>query len=434
MKKKWSILLFFVMMLLPQSIAHASQSQGVEIMVDVEKPQEVYYRVNVTISGRGNVYVSALEAAAGEIVRLYPEPMSGYRVSHISGYSSNTSFVMPEHDVDITVYFVRIRVPSYEPMPTNTPVPTATPSPIPMVTLTAEPSPTPTVTLTAEPSPTLTITPTAMPSPTLMVTPTITSSPTSTVTPIITQSPMSTMTPSPTPELMVSPTPIVVPTTELTIIPVPTVEPTITEIPIVIPESMETNTPTPIPTVEPTEAPTITLGPTYTPAPMVGISPTEKQPESPTPTPVPQDNKESRGGAIILIVLSVTATGVAVVWYLAFLFLRWKRKFHGIYRMEIISDASLDFIVESWYVPKLTDKLREGMLTVEEYISELEGSWMITRFPADTKMIVALGREVFTFKASEQKLFELLRTTEASMSVTFTSVKSGMNLTLIYRE
>ena len=42
--------------------------------------------------------------------------------------------------------------------------------------------------------------------------------------------------------------------------------------------------------------------------------------------------------------------------------------------------------------------------------------------------------EVFTFMASEQKLFELLRTSEASMSVTFTSVKSGMNLTLIYRE
>ena len=132
--------------------------------------------------------------------------------------------------------------------------------------------------------------------------------------------------------------------------------------------------------------------------------------------------------------LSVTATGAAGAWYLAFLFFRRKRKFHGIYQMEIISDASLDSIGESWYVPKLTDKLRTGMLTVEEYISELEGCRMVTRFPADTKMIVALGSEVFTFKASEQKLFELLRTSEASMSVTFTSVKSGMNLTLIYRE
>ena len=383
MKKKWSILFLFLMMLLPQSVAYASQTQGVEITVDVEKPKEVHYRVNVTISGRGNVYVSALEAAAGETVKLYPEPMSGYRVSHISGYSSNTSFVMPEHDVDITVYFVRIRVPSYEPTPTNTPVPTATPSPTHAVTPTVTPSLIPTVTL------------------------------------------------SPTPEPMVTPTPIVAPTIVPTITPDPTVEPTITDIPIVTPE---TNTPTPVLTVEPTVAPTITLEPTYAPAPTVGISPTEKPPEITTPTPVPQDNKESRSGAVIPIVLSVTATGAAGAWYLAFLFFRRKRKFHGIYQMEIISDASLDSIGESWYVPKLTDKLRTGMLTVEEYISELEGCRMVTRFPADTKMIVALGSEVFTFKASEQKLFELLRTSEASMSVTFTSVKSGMNLTLIYRE
>ena len=383
MKKKWSILFLFLMMLLPQSVAYASQTQGVEITVDVEKPKEVHYRVNVTISGRGNVYVSALEAAAGEKVKLYPEPMSGYRVSHISGYSSNTSFVMPEHDVDITVYFVRIRVPSYEPTPTNTPVPTATPSPTHAVTPTVTPSLIPTVTL------------------------------------------------SPTPEPMVTPTPIVAPTIVPTITPVPTVEPTITDIPIVTPE---TNTPTPVLTVEPTVAPTITPEPTYAPAPTVGISPTEKPPEITTPTPVPQDNKESRSGAVIPIVLSVTATGAAGAWYLAFLFFRRKRKFHGIYQMEIISDASLDSIGESWYVPKLTDKLRTGMLTVEEYISELEGCRMVTRFPADTKMIVALGSEVFTFKASEQKLFELLRTSEASMSVTFTSVKSGMNLTLIYRE
>ena len=393
MKKKWSILFLFLMMLLPQSVAYASQTQGVEITVDVEKPKEVHYRVNVTISGRGNVYVSALEAAAGETVKLYPEPMSGYRVSHISGYSSNTSFVMPEHDVDITVYFVRIRVPSYEPTPTNTPVPTAT----------ATPSPTPTVTPAATPSPTPTVTP----------------------------SPMPTVTLSPTPEPTVTPTPIVAPTIVPTITPVPTVEPTITDIPIVTPE---TNTPTPVLTVEATVAPTITLEPTYAPAPTVDISPTEKPPEITTPTPVPQDNKESRSGAVIPIVLSVTATGAAGAWYLAFLFFRRKRKFHGIYQMEIISDASLDSIGESWYVPKLTDKLRTGMLTVEEYISELEGCRMVTRFPADTKMIVALGSEVFTFKASEQKLFELLRTSEASMSVTFTSVKSGMNLTLIYRE
>ena len=393
MKKKWSILFLFLMMLLPQSVAYASQSQGVEISVDVEKPQEVHYRVNVTISGRGNVYVSALEAAAGETVKLYPEPMSGYRVSHISGYSSNTSFVMPEHDVDITVYFVRIRVPSYEPTPTNTPIPTAT----------ATPSPTPTVTPAATPSPTPTVTP----------------------------SPMPTVTLSPTPEPTVTPTPIVAPTIVPTITPVPTVEPTITDIPIVTPE---TNTPTPVLTVEPTVAPTITPEPTYAPAPTVGISPTEKPPEPPTPTPVPQDNKESRGGAVVLIALSVTATGAAGAWYLAFLFLKRKRKFHGIYQMEIISDASLDSIGESWYVPKLTDKLRTGMLTVEEYISELEVCRMVTRFPADTKMIVALGSEVFTFKASEKKLFELLRATETSMSVTFTSVKSGMNLTLIYRE
>ena len=393
MKKKWSILFLFLMMLLPQSVAYASQTQGVEITVDVEKPKEVHYRVNVTISGRGNVYVSALEAAAGETVKLYPEPMPGYRVSHISGYSSNTSFVMPEHDVDITVYFVRIRVPSYEPTPTNTPVPTAT----------ATPSPTPTVTPAATLSPTPTVTP----------------------------SPMPTVTLSPTPEPTVTPTPIVALTIVPTITPVPTVEPTITDIPIVTPE---TNTPTPVLTVEPTVAPTITLEPTYAPAPTVGISPTEKPPEITTPTPVPQDNKESRSGAVIPIVLSVTATGAAGAWYLAFLFFRRKRKFHGIYQMEIISDASLDSIGESWYVPKLTDKLRVGMLTVEEYISELEGCRMVTRFPVDTKMIVALGSEVFTFKASEQKLFELLRTSETSMSVTFTSVKSGMNLTLIYRE
>ena len=393
MKKKWSILFLFLMMLLPQSVAYASQTQGVEITVDVEKPKEVHYRVNVTISGRGNVYVSALEAAAGETVKLYPEPMSGYRVSHISGYSSNTSFVMPEHDVDITVYFVRIRVPSYEPTPTNTPVPTAT----------VTPRPTPTVTPTATLSPTPTVTPSQMPTVTL----------------------------SPTPEPTVTPTPIVAPTIVPTITPVPTVEPTITDIPIVTPE---TNTPTPVLTVEATVAPTITLEPTYAPAPTVDISPTEKPPEITTPTPVPQDNKESRSGAVIPIVLSVTATGAAGAWYLAFLFFRRKRKFHGIYQMEIISDASLDSIGESWYVPKLTDKLRTGMLTVEEYISELEGCRMVTRFPADTKMIVALGSEVFTFKASEQKLFELLRTSEASMSVTFTSVKSGMNLTLIYRE
>ncbi len=374
MKKKWSILLLFLMMLLPQSVAYASQSQGGEITVDVEKPKKVHYRVNVTISGRGNVYVSALEAAAGETVKLYPEPMSGYRVSHISGYSSNTSFVMPEHDVDITVYFVRVRVPSYEPTPTNTPVPTATATPSPTPTVT--PSPTPTVTL------------------------------------------------SPTPEPTVTPTPVIIPTTVPTPTPVPTVVPVITA----------TSSPTPLPTVEPTVAPSITPEPTYTPTPTACISPTGKPQESPTPTPIPQDDKGSRSGAVIPIVLSVTATGAVGAWYMAFLLLRRKRKFHGIYQMEIISDASLDSIGESWYVPKLTDKLRAGILTVEEYISELEGCRMVTRFPADTKMIVALESEVFTFKASEKKLFELLRTAETSMSVTFTSVKSGMNLTLIYRE
>ncbi len=387
----FALLAMLTMLATNRMMVYASQSQGVEITVDVEKPQEIHYRVNVTISGRGNVYVSALEAAAGETVKLYPEPMPGYRFSHISGYSANTSFVMPEHDVDITVYFVRIRVPSYEPTPTNTPVPTATPSPTPTVTPTATPSPTPTVT----------------------------------------PSPMPIVTLSPTPEPTVTPTPIVALTIVPTITPVPMVEPTITDIPIVTPE---TNTPTPVLTVELTVAPTITPEPTYAPAPTVGISPTEKPPEPPTPAPVPQDNKESRGGAVVLIALSVTATGAAGAWYLAFLFLKRKRNFHGIYQMEIISDASLDSIGESWYVPKLTDKLRLGILTVEEYISELEGCRMVTRFPADTKMIVALGSEVFTFKASEKKLFELLRTSEASMSVTFTSVKSGMNLTLIYRE
>lgn len=422
MKKKWSILFLCLMMLLPQSAAYASQSQGVEITVDVEKPKEVHYRVNVIISGRGNVYVSALEAAAGETVKLYLEPMSGYRFSHISGYSSNTSFVMPEHDVDITVYFVRVRVPSYEPTPTNTPVPTATatPSPTPTVTPTATPSPTPTVTPTVTPSPTPTATPTVMPS----LVPTVAS--------------------SPTPEPTVTPTPIVAPTAEPTLTPVPTAPqtPNITVMPALTLEPTATNTPTPEPIVEPTvtvlptTAPQETLipEPTSTPTPTVGVSPTKRPPEQPTPTPIEKDNVGNRSGAIILIALSVTATGAAGAWYVAFLFLRRRRKFHGIYQMEMISDDSMENVEESWYVPELTNKLCAGLLTVEEYITELEGCGMITRFPADTKMIVALGNEVFTFNASEKKLFELLRTSDLSMSVTFSSVKSGMNFTLIYRE
>ena len=104
MKKKLLILAFLFSMLAPKLLAYADQQTSVEITADVKKPN-IYYGITITIVGNGNVYINKVSALPGDEIRIVAEPLAGNKFSHFEGCDSNR-FLMPEHDISITVYFV----------------------------------------------------------------------------------------------------------------------------------------------------------------------------------------------------------------------------------------------------------------------------------------------------------------------------------------
>lgn len=149
MKKRIMAFLLAAIFLMPNIPVYAAGSQGVDINVDIQKPdeepEEILYDINVTIVGSGNVYLSVGKAAEGENVSLRVEPFEGHEFSKFVSYevtvSDSGSFVMPAKAVSIEVHF--------SPIPTNTPTPTPEPTPTP----TPEPTPTPPPTNTPTPTP-----------------------------------------------------------------------------------------------------------------------------------------------------------------------------------------------------------------------------------------------------------------------------------------
>ena len=141
--------------------------------------------------------------------------------------------------------------------------------------------------------------------------------------------------------------------------------------------------------------------------------------------PAREEPEEDKVSNKIVGTLGVTAAGLSGGGLLLFAWRR-KKKFHGTYLDTTEAE-------EDWYVPKLTDKLRNGELTVEEYIVALEQCGRYTKFPADTKMSIRSDEEVFTVDASEKVLFTFLRETDGRMEVMFTSVRTGVQCEVRYK-
>lgn len=143
--------------------------------------------------------------------------------------------------------------------------------------------------------------------------------------------------------------------------------------------------------------------------------------------PVMEKPGDDKLPKIITTALGITATGLAGGGGLLFLVWRRKKKFHGIYLDT--TEAG-----EDWHVPTLADKLRDGEITVEEYITTLEQCGRYTKFPADTKMTIRIGEEMFTMDASEKVLFTFLRETDGRMEATFTSARTGLHCEVVYKD
>ena len=136
---------------------------------------------------------------------------------------------------------------------------------------------------------------------------------------------------------------------------------------------------------------------------------------------------------LIPMVVTVSATGISGASCLLLLLFRRKKKFHGIYTMDLTSSGSTSGDEDAWFVPLITEQLRNGMLTVDEYIEKLVSCGKLTKFPVDTKMVIFVGDEILSIAASEKKLFDILRRTSLPLSVTFVSKKTGLEFTLKYR-
>ena len=141
--------------------------------------------------------------------------------------------------------------------------------------------------------------------------------------------------------------------------------------------------------------------------------------------PAREEPGEDKFSNRIASTLGVTAAGLSGGGLLLFAWRR-KKKFHGIYLDTTEAE-------EDWYVPKLTAKLRKGEFTVEEYITALEQCGRYTKFPADTKMNIRSGEEVFTVNASEKVLFTFLRETDGRIEVTFTSARTKLQCEVRYK-
>jgi len=136
---------------------------------------------------------------------------------------------------------------------------------------------------------------------------------------------------------------------------------------------------------------------------------------------------------LIPAAIPVTVTGAGGVSCLLILLFRRKKKFHGIYTADFVPEGMAKGDEELWFVPVMTENLRSGAITAEEYIERLLSCGQVTKFPADTKMTISVGDDVYTVPASEKELFKILRETTLPLSVTFSSEKTGMMFTLNYR-
>lgn len=440
MKRKL-LALFLGVLLVPKSLAYATQTQGVEITVTVEEP-EVQYNITVSVVGKGNVYISANKAEAGEIVTLSVEELEGYEFSHFVGCASDGTLIMPEHDVMIKVYFTKVKKPipvPVPPVPTSTPVPTNTPIPTntPKATITPVPTRVPTVTpkptyiprptwipvVTNTPTPTATVTPksTSTPVPTATVTPIPSSTPVPTLTPTVISVPTNIPSPSATPEPTKLPTPteqsMITPTKVPAIsnIPTPTEVPSVSHVPVVVPESTVTPSPTvtPVPTVEPTQPPT------------------------PTPTELPEELQD-RIVRLIPTVLGVMATGFSGTGLLLFLLFRRKRRWHGVFSEEVIPGTVVKGIKDietkdNWLIPDLLKRMEDNQLTVEEYIETVKKCGVTTLLPSDTRMTLLIAGETITLEADEEKFFKILKAAGQEVQLTLISAKSGMEINLKYK-
>lgn len=452
MKRKL-LALFLGVLLVPKSLVYATQTQGVEITVTVEEP-EVQYNITVSVVGKGNVYISANKAEAGEIVTLSVEELEGYEFSHFVGCASDGTLIMPEHDVMIKVYFTKVKkpipvpvpqVPTSTPVPTNTPIPTSTPIPtntpkatiapvptrVPIVTPkpTYIPNPTWTPVVTNTPTPTATVTPkpssTPVPTATLMPTstqvPTVTTVPTNAPEPTVTLIPTNIPSPSVTPEPTELPTPteqpIITPTKVpgISNMPTPTEIPSVSHIPVIVPEPTATPslTVTPVPTIEPT------------------------QPPPPTPTELPEELQD-RFVRLIPTVLGVTATGFSSTGLLLFLLFLRKRRWHGVFSEDVIPGTVVKGIKDietkdNWLIPDLLKKLGDNQITVEEYIETVKKSGVTTLLPSDTMMTLLIDGDTITLEADEEKFFRILKAAGQEVQLTLTSVKSGMKISMSYK-
>lgn len=450
MKRKL-LALFLGVLLVPKSLVYATQTQGVEITVTVEEP-EVQYNITVSVVGKGNVYISADKAAAGEVVTLSVEGLDGYEFSHFVGCASDGTLIMPEHDVMIKVYFTKVKkpipvpqVPTRTPVPTNTPIPTSTPitTNTPKATITPVPTRVPTVTPkpTYIPRPTWIPVVTNTPVPTATVTPKPTSTPvlTATIVPTNTPEPTVTIVPSPTLTPMVTSVPTNIPspsaTPELTQLPTPTEKPIIT--PTKVPVISNVPAPTEIPSVSniPEIVPVLTATPSPTVTPVLTIEPT--QPPTLMPTELPEELQD-RIVRLIPTVLGVTATGFSGTGLLLLLLFMRKRRWHGVFSEDVIPGTVVKGIKDietkdNWLIPDLLKKLEDNQITVEEYIETVKKCGVTTLLPSDTMMTLLIAGETITLAADEEKFFKILKAAGREVQLTLTSVKTGMEINMSYR-
>ena len=208
-------------------------------------------------------------------------------------------------------------------------------------------------------------------------------------------------------------------------IPTATPEPTATPIPSATPEP--TATPEPEPTATPVPVPTDI--PTPSPKPLPTVTP-EPLPETPEEPEVLQDNVNT----LLPGTVAALGTGTGFICLL-FLYFRRKKVFHGVYD-EAVNSKNKDYTdMDNWYVPTLAEKVKTGQLTAGEFIETVRNCKYKSKFPSDTKVSLILDGETITSNATEKDLFKALtENNQIPVSIAFSSKKTGLNLTITFRE
>ncbi len=407
MKKKLLILAFLFSMLAPKLLAYADQQTSVEITADVKKPN-IYYGITITIVGNGNVYINKVSALPGDEIRIVAEPLAGNKFSHFEGCDSNR-FLMPEHDISITVYFVLDN--------------TTTPTPVHIH---------------------------------LWIEKNIVASCTN-----LGKSWEECSCGKIRNEKMIEPQGHWLSEWKMEN------DATCMDLGLKsrycqrlgcsyienkVVDSMghteiyggtkyshkECSKCSFIVSSEHTFTKETIFVDTYTEAAeykyscYCGYAYIEKGEVS--------EHKPYNIGKLLPIFLGVSATGFGGIGCLIFLFLSRRRTFHGIFSEEVIpgtyekgnrSEKWMDFM----YIPDLAEKVANGMISFSEYIEILNECAVVTLFPSDTKMAVTIGEDVITLVANEKKLFELLLNAgESKVEVTFISEKTGLQYELIFHK